>query len=100
MFTDGPHPRHGADEPPEKSSSFRFEPSEKSSGFRFDESPPAAVDDVAEGLAELKSFSGNVSGLLVLLLEICVGGLLSPVGLAMISLFVLLYLLFYSQILV
>jgi hypothetical protein len=53
--------------------------------------PKAVVDDVAQGMEELVDVGRRSSGLLILLAEICVGGLLSPVGLASIALFALLY---------
>lgn len=63
-------------------------------GFRFadqQQPPPAVVDDVGEGLRELKAIGGSVGGNFILLIEICLGGLTSPIGLAAIALFALLY---------
>ena len=50
-----------------------------------------AGDDLESGLAELKAVGGAVGGNLVLLAEICVGGLRSPAGLLSVALFALLY---------
>ena len=49
--------------------------------------PPVVQDDIAAGLDEAKAIGSSISGNFMLLVEICVGGLTSPVGLAMIALF-------------
>ena len=60
--------------------------------FRVAEQRQApAGDDLESGLAELKAVGGAVGGNLVLLAEICVGGLRSPAGLLSVALFALLY---------
>ena len=66
-----------------------------SGGFEFetrvqDAPPPVVEDDIAAGLDEAKAIGSSISGNFMLLVEICVGGLTSPVGLAMITLFGLL----------
>jgi len=65
-------------------------------GFRFpSEQPPTpdvkVTDDISRGVDQIAQAAKQTGGLLVLLLEICVGGLTSPVGLAAVVLFGLLY---------
>ena len=58
----------------------------KSGGFeletRVQDAPPPPVveDDIAAGLDEAKAIGSSISGNFMLLVEICVGGLTSPVG--------------------
>ena len=61
-------------------------------GFEFEARqaappPPVVEDDIAAGLDEAKAIGSSISGNFMLLVEICVGGLTSPIGLAMIALF-------------
>lgn len=65
-------------------------------GFRFANEQPATpdvkvIDDISWGVDQIAQVAKQTSGLLILLLEICVGGLTSPVGLAAVVLFGLLY---------
>ena len=70
---------------------FDFET--KPGGFEFETRvqdappPPVVQDDIAAGLDEAKAIGSSISGNFMLLVEICVGGLTSPIGLAMIALF-------------
>ena len=79
-------------EGPSGSSEFETKPG----GFEFETRvqdappPPVVEDDIAAGLDEAKAIGSSISGNFMLLVEICVGGLTSPVGLAMIALFGLL----------
>lgn len=61
--------------------------------FRFASSDPkpAVVDDLAQGAGEVVDVARRTSGLLVLLADVCLGGLASPAGAAFIALFALLY---------
>lgn len=64
-----------------------------SSGFKFEtaeQQPAPPVDDVANGLEELEDIGLRITGNFILLVEICVGGLTSPVGIACCVLFALL----------
>ena len=60
-------------------------------GFEFEAKaaspPPLVEDDIAAGLKEVEAIGSSVSGNFMLLVEICVGGLTSPIGIAMILIF-------------
>ena len=71
--------------------SDKWAPHNSTAAFGFETRSVAAVDDVANGVEALQDVAGRGSGLLVLLAEICLGGLLSPVGLASVGIFGLLY---------
>ena len=71
-------------------------PAAGAGGFQFvppgtSSRAPIVVDDVAEGLEQVADVGRRSSGLLLLLVEICVGGILSPIGFASVALFGLLY---------
>lgn len=65
-----------------------------STSFRFEggtQTPEPVVDDVALGAKELVDVGQKVSGNLILLLDVCLGGLTSSVGLLFFGLFAVLY---------
>ena len=74
---------------PAPPTSRRPQPPAPSTGFQFQraQQQPPPVDDVANGLGELQDVGLRISGNFILLLEICIGGLTSPVGLASCVLF-------------
>ena len=63
-------------------------------GFNFASSStrsPALVDDLAQGAEALRDVASRSSGIVLLLADICIGGLTSPVGLAFFALFAALF---------